>query len=290
MNLDCYRFQKQVFDNGFLDNAVDATYIIHLEGNGRLDHIHDQLKTYHPTKNIYILFNKGYKKCSKKLYDNIPPVDLVDAFQTVMEHAEEQQYKNILILEDDFIFDEQILDSKHTSRICTFMENNKSKSFIYLLGCLPMIQVPISYYTRYTPICGCTHAVIYTEKCRKIALSKKGNNIRDWDIYTNMNFTQYMYYLPLCYQLFPETENQKHWPHLFGLKDISIYFLNLFGMDKSPQPGFSIIYYISIWLFIIIAFTLLFILFKVFYIKKYYNVKNHILKGFKKNLEHTSLK
>jgi hypothetical protein len=34
----CYRFELLEFE--------DATYILHLEGNGRLDHIHEQLKKF----------------------------------------------------------------------------------------------------------------------------------------------------------------------------------------------------------------------------------------------------
>ena len=60
----CYRFELLEFNDWLFEN-VDATYILHLEGNGRLDHIHDQLKTYHPTKKVYLVYNKGYKKCHK---------------------------------------------------------------------------------------------------------------------------------------------------------------------------------------------------------------------------------
>ena len=56
----CYSFKKIKYNKGLLDEAVDATYIIHLEGNGRYDDIMNQLKIYHPTKEVYIVFNKGF--------------------------------------------------------------------------------------------------------------------------------------------------------------------------------------------------------------------------------------
>ena len=37
--MEPYKFQKIKFNYGILNNSVDATYIIHLEGNGRYDHI-----------------------------------------------------------------------------------------------------------------------------------------------------------------------------------------------------------------------------------------------------------
>ena len=76
----CYTFKKIKYNKGLLDNAVDATYIIHLEGNGRYDDIMNQLESYHPTKEVYIIFNKGYKKCSKDDRITLPAHDLTDAF------------------------------------------------------------------------------------------------------------------------------------------------------------------------------------------------------------------
>lgn len=97
----CYTFKKIKYNKGLLDNAVDATYIIHLEGNGRYDDIMNQLESYHPTKEVYIIFNKGYKKCKKDKHITLPAYDLIDAFLQAFKHAKNQNYNNILILEDD---------------------------------------------------------------------------------------------------------------------------------------------------------------------------------------------
>ncbi len=64
MNSNCYTFKKIIYDNVLLDN-VEATYIIHLKDNGRLEDIQKQLKEYQPTKIVYIVFNEGFKKCKK---------------------------------------------------------------------------------------------------------------------------------------------------------------------------------------------------------------------------------
>ena len=58
----CYRLEHYIFNDDLLNNSIDATYIIHLENNGRLDHIMNQLTEYHPTNNVYILFNRLYIK------------------------------------------------------------------------------------------------------------------------------------------------------------------------------------------------------------------------------------
>ena len=88
----CYSFKKIKYNTGLLDEAVDATYIIHLEGNGRYDDIMSQLKTYHPTKEVYIVFNKGYKKCKKDEHIKLPAHDLIDAFLQVFKHAKNENY------------------------------------------------------------------------------------------------------------------------------------------------------------------------------------------------------
>ena len=69
-NNDCYHFKKLTYTNGLLDDAVDATYIIHLEGNGRYEDILKQLHLNQPTKIVYIVFNKGYTKCQKDEFES----------------------------------------------------------------------------------------------------------------------------------------------------------------------------------------------------------------------------
>ena len=61
-----YSFEKRLNKEGILEKSVDATYIIHLKDNGRLEHIYQQLEEFSPTKIIYIVFNQGFKNCTKK--------------------------------------------------------------------------------------------------------------------------------------------------------------------------------------------------------------------------------
>jgi hypothetical protein len=63
-NTECYTFKKITYQKGIYDESVDATYIIHLKDNGRIDHIYEQLTMYHPTKVVYIVYNLGFKKDS----------------------------------------------------------------------------------------------------------------------------------------------------------------------------------------------------------------------------------
>lgn len=51
-----YRFQKINLSTEFLNNSVDKSYLIHLENNGRYDHIQKQLSEYHLTNKVYIYY------------------------------------------------------------------------------------------------------------------------------------------------------------------------------------------------------------------------------------------
>ena len=257
----CYRFEKIEFINGLLD--LDATYVIHLENNGRLDHIKSQLNEFHPTKLVYILYNKGYKKCNKDAYIDKPPLDLADAYLYIFKDAQEKNYKNILILEDDFIFNKKIKDKKVQQHIMNFI-NNKNYD-IYALGLIPGIQRVYDNTTNICVIGGCTHALIYSRNCINKVLQEDKRKIIDWDLYTRNTFRRYIYNEPLCYQTFPETENQKHWGNNIIVK-INLYVNKLLKLDVQVEPGYSIIYFVSkvIWgLCVILLVWLVIIVFNI---------------------------
>ena len=257
--MECYKFEKLEYKSGFLDDCVDATYIIHLEGNGRLPHIHEQLRKFQPSRTVYISVNSGFKKCEKNLPEAIPPHDLIHAFLTVFKDAEQKGYANILVLEDDFIFDDAVLIKDNTDSICTFIKGRENEAFLYSLGCLPYIQVPISYRHRIVMLKAGTHACIYTKSVRDIASRLYISKISDWDIYTNHHVKQYMYYIPLCYQLFPETENSKHWKYFPILSELNKGKIVLLNMDTTPVPGFQHHYWFSLIVFFILLLIVLYV-------------------------------
>ena len=94
------------YEKGFLDDFVDCTYILHLENNGRFNNIMHQLSKNIPTKKIYIVYNKGFKKCNKILKIQNTTHNLVNFNLITINHSIRNNFNNILILEDDFIFDD----------------------------------------------------------------------------------------------------------------------------------------------------------------------------------------
>lgn len=265
----CYTFKKIKYNKGLLDNAVDATYIIHLEGNGRYDDIMNQLENYHLTKEVYIIFNKGYKKCSKDEHIKLPALDLVDAFLQVFKHAKNQNYNNILILEDDFIFDDKIKKESIQHDICSFLNNNKNKDYQYFLGCVPSIQFPYTLdFKHFINICSLgTHAVIYTKQNRERLLNVNQKDMIDWDYYSCYYSRRYMYCEPLCYQLFTDTENSEYWGShsyfLYILTQIVKKMFKMFKLDIQPEPGYSFFYMFSKIFPFILLILILVIVYKI---------------------------
>jgi hypothetical protein len=264
--------------DGIFHNTIDATYIIHLEGNGRHESIMKQLDEYHLTNDVYILYNKGFKKCKKT--DNIvyPADDLIDAFLQVFKHANENKYENILILEDDFIFSRDIKNKNHIDNINDFLikKNKKNESFIYFLGCVPVLSFPdiTNKNTYYNILSAGMHSVIYSKKYREKLIRdyNKVEYIKDWDVINNTySLDKYMYSSPLCYQLFPETDNKKTWGGHFKITQYLSYIpkaiIYILGINKNIEPGYSIIYAISKILpiiLLIVFITIIYMIYSIF--------------------------
>jgi len=263
---ECYHFENIEYTDGLLNDCVDATYIIHLEGNGRMPRIKKQLEEYHPSNQVYILFNKGFKKCTKAEYVDKPPIDLIDAFFQCFQHAEENAYKNILILEDDFIFSEKIKEKGHCKNICEFINSKEGEPLCYRVGTIPFIQYPCTIdFTHYKGFMGGAHCVIYNKLYRDHLMQIDKDTIHDWDVFNNFFVNAYTYYVPLCYQLIPETENSKHW----GISNfitllagkILFFIFQLLGLNTSTEPGYSIFYMFSKILFFVVVIFFIWVAF-----------------------------
>ena len=262
INSHCYRFEYMKVNSGLLDKIVDAVYVILLENSERTENVYKQLEKYKLSKNIYIQINKGYKNCNKKLFKQQSNYDLLDSNYNIWLHANEKNYNNILILEDDFVFDNRILDINVLNDLDNFINNNDFD--IYSLGNAPFICTFFNIKHPKLILGGTTHSIILTKNIRNILIDKYKNNVGflndsrghiDW-IYITNNFNYHIYYKPLCYQTFPKTENMGTWDQSLTDSSLAVniffkmmnkfltnyiipHFLNL---DKEVQPGFDIIY------------------------------------------------
>lgn len=281
INNDCYYFKKINYNSYLFDESICATYIINLVNNGRINSIENQLELFKPTKIVYILLNKGYKNCRKNDYINTSSLDLVDAFLTIFKHSKNNNHKNILILEDDFFFNNQINNLLIRNYINNFIKKKEIEEFIYVLGCIPYLQIPYDDFSNILLLSTGTHSCIYSSKFIDKTLLLKNNHIKDWDVYTNFNSKRYIYKESLCYQLFAETENSKIWEKYYFNSGYILrkIFISL-ELDKKIYPGYTFFYNFSKILFYII-FILLFIIFILlfkFIYHKNIDLKKNILK------------
>jgi len=274
----------------FLDESIDATYIIHKLGNGRLDHVKEQLQMCRPTKTVYLVQSPGWREKSKlpeNAHINDTPRDIVDNNIQAFKHAKKCGYANILVLEDDFFFKDTMLDANVIGEINAFLKQNQDTVMCYTLGCIPFIAAPCLNFNfnfnfifnrnfdfnHYHCAFCTTHCCIYTTAYREKLLSKGDEyikNISDWD---NETLFGIMYHEPLCYQLFPETENQAVWGknNIFVKIAISIvkHLIKIIQLDKKPEPGFMITYlfskllFFNLLLFLAFCLGILLVLFKV---------------------------
>jgi hypothetical protein len=286
-NTKCFRFEFINYEKGIFDKTIDCTYIIHLENNGRLEHIHTQLEEFKPTKKICIVFNKGFKKCNKKIIDQQSYQDLTDAFLQCFKNASQNGFKNILILEDDFIFSKEIKKDEHIKNINTFLISKKDEEFVYSLGCIPILITPTtltstSFFSTYHSIKSLTmHSVIYSEKCIQNASTTLKTEYKHWDVIIEKSIKhRYLYHKPLCYQTFPETENKKSWnekDNFMIISSIKDTIINALNLNKHPEPGFTILYSISKIIFIIFfLMVLLCVIYFIYFIYFLYQINQKL--------------
>ena len=265
-NNKCYSIEEINFSE-CLFPYIDATYVINLVGNGRLENVKKQIYEYKITHKNYILYNEGYKKCIKKLTEQLPRYDLIDAFYKIFEHANSKNYEHILILEDDFIINPKIRDPIARKEITNFLQKNKNIVDIYALGVLPNLTIPYYKNTNYNLSSTGTHAMIYSKKFIKKTLNVDPLTLYDWDLYTSLYATNFMYNKPLCFQLFVETENAKNWGSIMNIRfyDIMSPIFKISGVDKNTD-GYSYFYNISKFFGTLLLLDILIILILIFYL------------------------
>ena len=285
----CYHFEKLNYQSGLLDKNVDITYIIHLENSVRYDNIKKQLEMYKPTNTVYILQNKGYNKCKKVGIEN-STADLTDCYLQIFKHAQKQKFNNILILEDDFVFNEKIKEKEHIDNINDFLEKKTGDNFIYFLGAVPWFLIPYNSYNYRCILSTGTHSVIYSKSHRDNFLHNFDRKmlVTDWDINYNINFTsRFIYYTPLCYQICDSSVNSKTTKfenkYLSFASDVVTYcnyniIFKILGIHKNPEPGYSIFYFYSKFIFYITLLILIYTPFLIIYfLKNYEQIKQYLI-------------
>ena len=241
--MNSYTHEVLNYDKGIFDRIVDITYIITMENSlKRHTHIYNELKKAQPTKEVIIVYSKVFKDINK--HDICGDVDISykDLMHVVMYIFSISKNKdNILILEDDFIFNKKIKSSDIDS-ISKFF--NKTKPHIYSLGSIHLLSNPLSFIHKRIYIKAGTHAMIYSKIGRSILEKQFKTCIdikKDIDTLTCFQRKTYGYYKNIYSQIFIKTENRNNWGKQFSYVDMNIIvrfmimIINIFEMNKKKN-------------------------------------------------------
>lgn len=257
----CHKYDNIFFNEGILDTFIDAVYVILLKGSYRTKGVYNQINNYKLSKKNHIQINEKFSDCyNKELCDQKTYYHLTDNTVNILKDANNRNYNNILVFEDDFILDEQIKEKKIIGDLSAFMNNNSFD--IYFLGCMPWIISP--HDSKHMKIygMGATHSVIYSKQGRDKIIKKYEKNKCIFPFFHDLWYnkflsSKYMYYKPLCYQPLVETNNRNEWSN-FLLNE----FLHYLELDTNPVFGFRRYYLIIYFLNIVVFLTLLYFLIK----------------------------
>ena len=257
MNTECYRIQSIHFKECLFEN-IDATYVLIMENSNYESDVKKQLQQYKPTHNVHIQYNKGFKKCEKYFCNNNKKIsktyqDLAHAYIRAFKDAKKNGYKQILVLEEDFIFSSEFNNNNHIETVNRFLLTIRKNKYMLSLGCAPIITLKHSKELRKCVLSVGTHAIIYPDSLYS-EIIQDCNKIEDIDIYLNTK-KKYMLHKPLVYQVYNETENRSNWGEQFGYVSkiittiISSVILAFLELDKKEEPGTSILYKSNVYMY-----------------------------------------
>lgn len=259
MNEHCYTRKILNYKNGIFD-SIDCTYIITTYNSTRIDKLIDTINKIRPTKKVVVQYNKTYKNCNKKLEKYLVNYDLSDANIHAFKHAITNNFKRVLVLEDDCEFDDRIHNKRITNSINKFLKLKNPD--IYNFGTTISITNPFDILFKEHQLLllnSCAHATVYSERYMKDIVKRGGHILGHVDFNTNMYMSKYTFHKPIAYQKILPTENAiNNWSIYYY---ISKPFFDLLHLDKKVQPGFDILKiihdFISIFIFIFIIVILL---------------------------------
>ena len=211
MNDYCYKYEVLKSRTPIFP-IIDCVYVIIMNSSKYEQRIRDQLEKYPLGSKIVLQWNSGFRKCKKKLIRQDTIADIVDSNLTIFANAIQNNYKRILVLEEDFIINSKLGDKEVIYDINSFITVHEPEALL-LGSVLWRTGKQIDNFKEVEIKLG-THAIIYNHvgisKLYKLIIDKINLPI-DIDILTNQNLKMYSYKIPLIIQVYYITENQSNW-------------------------------------------------------------------------------
>ena len=217
---DGYYFHQLILEGIF--DPCDCVYIITMvKSADRHKNIENQLMKSNLHKNTKF-YNQGYKQNTKYLYKKDGSIDfkiensthdLFHANLTIHQDAKNNNYENILIIEDDFIITNELSKPEHIKNISEKISSEKNNILILYLGLIPCISTKTqsSFFNKNILSFG-TQAVIYNKNYTNNILNRNYIIVSIDSYNINLkknNLTRLFYYIPLIMQYITETENKQ---------------------------------------------------------------------------------
>jgi hypothetical protein len=211
MNDYCYTYE--VLKSGPpIFPMIDCVYVIIMNNSKYEERVRDQLTKYPLGQRILLQKNAGFKRCRKSIARQDTIADLVDSNYTFLINAIQNNYRRILVLEEDFIISPKLGDKDVMRDIQSFLTVHEPEAL--LLGSVLWRTGAQIHNFKEVEIKLGTHAIIYNHVgIQKLydLITRKMNTAIDIDILTNDYLKMYSYKLPLIIQVFGGTENQQNW-------------------------------------------------------------------------------
>ena len=211
MNDYCYTYE--VLKSGRpMFPMIDCVYVIIMNNSKYEGRVRDQLAKYPLGQRILLQKNAGFKRCSKSIARQDTIADLVDSNYTFLTNAIQNNYRRILVLEEDFIISPKLGDKDVMRDIQSFLTVHDPEAL--LMGSVLWRTGAMLENFKEVQLKLGTHAIIYNHVgIQKLydLITKKMNMVIDVDILTNHYLKMYCYKLPLIIQVYGGTENQKNW-------------------------------------------------------------------------------
>tara|TARA_Y100000389_G_scaffold200081_1_gene239780 strand:+ start:1116 stop:1913 length:798 start_codon:yes stop_codon:yes gene_type:complete len=231
------------------DGCVDATFVMTMDNSARHSQFMNQIFKYKPSKNVFIVYNSGFKTCKKvNMYNEQireTNIDILDAYLFICNFAKENNFTRILSLEDDFEFMDVVLKQpSHCKEICSFVNLHDPDVYSLCNGCIfsPDLYNFCIHKRCSTYICPAHALILNTNSILDIFKKHMPSQIKTKGCHVDVNIISYcrkkwFYYRPLCTQKFTYTENSKQWKS----PSIGLYVSTLIGLDRCQQ-GWNILY------------------------------------------------
>ena len=241
--MSCFRREVILYDSKdtlFQETFLNACYLITMEKSKRRSQYMKQLDTYKPFHKVQIIHNKGWRKCQKSPRIQNTVDDLSDVYAQIFLECLHKKLDNVLVFEDDFFFANSVECIHESIQDIQMFLLHHSDYTTYNLGAIPLFMFPESRSMNHYYYKGVTaHSVVYSKDYMVEYVSHYETMNCLSDLFWNRFKNNYTYHKPLCFQLFPKTENSTNWSSIVDTQPFMAY---AFKADRTHEYLFPFMY------------------------------------------------